>query len=367
MAEATDELEQSLNSIISIPSEPIPFSRLYAFSDLSRGRLDEFRAAWDRLPVQQRQRILSRMVELTEASFRVSFGPVFRHCLDDHDEIVRATAIEGLWDDDSLDLIGPFIRMLRVDPSSDVRAAAAAGLGRFVLAGELEKLEPTIQQRIITELLTVLHLPGESLQVRCRAIESVAYACSDLIGDALELAYDDEDEAMQLSALIGMGRSCDRRWRPIILRELENPSPAMRYEAALASGELGLRQAVPALARLLQDSDREVVMATIWALGQIGGQQAKQALIAAYDDADDDERRELDDALAEHALASGDLEFGLYGPDSLDQILGPYDLPNADDLLDGDLPDDELPDDDLLDDDLSDDDLEPEDWAADEW
>lgn len=352
MTDTIDPLEMSIYDIIE-SSEPIPFSKLYAFSDLSRERLDRFRAIWDRLATQQRQRILSRMVELTEASFQVSFGAVFRHCLDDRDKVIRTTAVEGLWEDEHPDLIGPFIRMLRNDSSSSVRAAAAAGLGRFVLAGELEKLEPAIQQRIITELLTVLHTADETLQVRCRAIESVAYACSDRIGDALELAYDHEEEAMQRSALIGMGRSCDRRWQPVILQELQNPSPSMRYEAALASGELGLRQAVPALGRLLQDADREVVMASIWALGQIGGQQAKEALIAAYDDADDDERRELDDALAEHALASGEIEFDLYGPDSLDQILGPYDLRDIDELADDDMQDDGLTgDDELLDDDF---------------
>ncbi len=343
MTGIVDELEQSLSDICA-SKEQIAFSRLYPFSDLSRERLYRFRAVWDRLQPEQRRRILRRMVELAEASFRVSFGPIFRHSLDDSDDVVRATAIQGLWEDESSDLIGPFIRMLRTDPFAHVRAAAACGLGRFVLAGELEKLEPAVQQRIITELLTVVHMPGESSQVRRRAIESVAYACLDEVGQALELAYDDDDEAMQISAMVGMGRSCDRRWKPIILRELESPVAAMRYEAAVACGELGLRQAVPLLAELLYDPDREIVMATIWALGQIGTQEAKHALLAAYDDADADERRALDDAMAEHALASGDLDFSVYGPDLLQQAWNGETLPDFVDADDDDLEEFDSPD-----------------------
>ena len=336
MTGTVDELERSLNEI-STTSERISFSTLYAFSDLSRDRLDAFRATWDRLQPQQRRRILRRMVELAEASFRVSFGTIFRHNLDDPDDVVRATAVEGLWEDDSSDLIGPFIRMLRTDPFAHVRAAAAQGLGRFVLAGELEKLEPAVQQRIVTELLTVVHMPGETTQVRRRAVESVAYACLDEVGEALQLAYDDDEEDMQISAMIGMGRSCDRRWKPVILRELESPVAAMRYEAILACGELGLGRAVPALSLLLHDPDREIIIAAIWALGQIGTQAAKQVLLAAYDDADPDERRALDDALAEHALASGDLDFSIYGPEPYQGAWNGDDFPDSADAADDDL------------------------------
>ena len=225
---------------------------------------------------------------------------------------MRATAVDGLWENESTSLIGPFLGMLRHDPSPEVRAAAARGLGRYVLAGELERLEAPVQSRLVTELLTVLRIRAEGVSVRRRALESVAYSCSPEVLEALELAYYHEDETMRLSAVLGMGRSCDHRWRSAVLRELGSDSPAMRYEAAVASGELALRQAVPTLARLIQDPDRQVSNAAIWALGQIGGDPAKQVLTAAYDDADEDTEAALDEALAEHALAEGDLSFLLY-------------------------------------------------------
>jgi HEAT repeat protein len=93
----------------------------------------------------------------------------------------------------------------------------------------------------------------------------------------------------------------------------------MRFQAAWTSGELMLREAVPILAQLIHDPDRQICNATIWALGQIGGSQAKQILISFYRAADEDIRIAIDEALAELALAEGDLEFPLYNFDKLDK------------------------------------------------
>jgi HEAT repeat protein len=292
--------------------DAVPFSQLYALSDLSGEDLVEFRTAWTELPADHRRRLIRALVELAEASFQVSFDAIFRFCLEDNEDYVRARAIEGLWEDERVALVGPLVTMLRHDPSPDVRSAAAKGLGRFVLGGELERIEPPIQARIITDLLTTFYLAGESIEVRRRAVESVAYACTSDVLAALEVAYYEEDERMRLSALVGMGRTCDPRWESILLDELGNRSPAMRYEAALASGELSLKSAVSSLERLLDDADNQVRDASIWALGQIGGARAREALLSAYDHADENTRSAIEDALAEQALAEGDLDFLLY-------------------------------------------------------
>ncbi len=318
MSSETADLAQLLQEL-GDEQKSIPFSRLYSLSDLSRAQMDEFRPAWDALPASARQRLVQAMVSLAEASFEVNFDAIFRYALQDPDPVVRASAVDGLWENEDRGLIGPFLTMLRNDPSSDVRASAASGLGRYVLAGELEKLEPPVQARIMAELLTTSLMGNESIEVRRRAIESASYACTPEVQDILELAYYDEDERMHISAIVGMGRSCDQRWTSIILQELSSPSPAMRYEAAWASGELMLRQAVPMLAQLIHDPDRQVTNATIWALGQIGGPQAKQILMNAYDDADEDTEAALDEAMAELALAEGDLDLYLYDFDQDDE------------------------------------------------
>jgi len=297
-----------------ISEEPgaLPFSKLYAFSDLSGVALASFRAAWDPAPAATRRRIVQAMVELAEATFEVSFDAIFRHCLGDVDAEVRAAAIDGLWENEEVSLIGPLLTMLHNDPSVQVRAAAATGLGRYVLAGELEELEAPVQMRILTELLTRFHFPEESIEVRRRTVESAAYACTPEVVEAVEEAYMDEDERMRLSAVVGMGRSCDRRWADIILEELQNRDPAMRYEAALAAGGLMLKGAVPLLSVLLDDADVQVRDASIWALGQIGGAQARQVLMLAYEGADEETQAILEEALAEQALLEGQLEFMLY-------------------------------------------------------
>jgi HEAT repeat protein len=311
MTEGPDDLRVLLGQL-GDDAEPITFPNLYALSDLDSVQLAQFSECWTDFSIDRKRSLLRSLVELAETSFEVSFDGIFRDRLDDPDYIVRATAVDGLWENESTSLIGPFLNMLRYDPSPEVRAAAARGLGRYVLAGELERIEAPVQARLVTELLTVLRIRAEGVSVRRRALESVAYACSPEVLEALEVAYYDEDEAMRLSAMLGMGRSCDERWRSAVLRELTSDSPAMRYEAAVASGELALPQAVPTLARLVQDPDRQISNAAIWALGQIGGDAAKQVLTAAYDDADDDTVVALDEAMAEHALAEGDLSFLLY-------------------------------------------------------
>jgi HEAT repeat protein len=320
MSTSLDELERLLEKLED-ENLSIAFSWLYALSDLAGERLKLFVTAWEGLSADRRRRLIQALAELAEVSFEVNFDAIYRLGLDDPDDLVRATAVDGLWENEDQALIGPFLQLLRADPSPSVRAAAATALGRFVLAGELESLDAIIAARILGELLDRFHLADETVEVRRRAVESAAYVCSSEVSEALEIAYYDEDEEMRTSALFGMGRSCDRRWRAIILKELDSASPAMRYEAARASGELELRQAAPALARLLDDADRQIREASIWALGQMGGSEARQILTDAYQDADEETIVALDEALAEQALQEGALDFALYEvDDGLDDL-----------------------------------------------
>lgn len=305
------ELKESLEQL-SDSTQSIPYSALFPLSDLAGEQWSEFLAAWTSFSPNQRRRLARALVELAEVNFGVNFDAIFRLCLDDADDQVRAMAIDGLWENEDVTLIGPLLKILRADPSVQVRAAAAIGLGRYMLAAELEQLAEPIQNRIMTELLTAIHLGSESVEVRRRAIESVAYACTPEVLEILETAYFDDDEAMRISAVVGMGRSCDDRWEDLVLQELENDSAAMRYEAAWACGELALQSAVPILARLIYDLDQQVCSASIWSLGQIGGLQAKQILLTAYDEADGDTRNALGEALSELALFEGDLDFSFY-------------------------------------------------------
>jgi len=265
----------------------LSISSLYGLSGMDRDETLLFQKAWPSMAIERRRQIINLLVEIAEASFEVNFGPVFRFCLDDEDERVRAAAIEGLWEDDDTALINPLITLLQDNPSISVRAEAAKSLGRYVLLGELDKLKARPFALVRKALLETIHSSLEDLEVRRRAIESIAHSSDEGVREIIEAAYYDEDERMRTSAVFAMGRSADPYWSDLVINELESARPEMRYEAAMASGELQLAEAVPFLANLINDPDREVLEAAIWALGQIGGNEARRILYACYEDGDE--------------------------------------------------------------------------------
>ena len=260
----------------------LSISSLYGLSGMDRAETLLFQKAWPSMAIERRRQIINFLAEIAEASFEVNFGPVFRFCLGDEDERVRAAAIEGLWEDNDTALINPLIGLLQDDPSISVRAGAATSLGRYVLLGELDKIKARPFSLVREALLETIHSPVEHLEVRRRAIEAIAYSSDKGVWEIIEAAYYDEDERMRTSAVFAMGRSADPSCSDLVINELESSRPEMRYEAAMACGELELSAATPLLANLVNDPDREVLEAAIWALGQIGGNEARRILHDCY-------------------------------------------------------------------------------------
>src|SRR5690606_33021985 len=135
-----------------------------------------------------------------------------RIALQDSDPTVRRLAIAGLSDvsdDTESDLLGPLIDILRNDDHVEVRAAAAAALGNFVLAGELDEMDSALAMRAEQVLLETLREPDEPILVQSRALESIAYSGETGVRQLIEEAYYSPDEMLRVSALIAMGRSAD--------------------------------------------------------------------------------------------------------------------------------------------------------------
>ncbi len=295
---------------------PLSISNFYILSGISEREMEALRRAWPQLPVERRRTILRVLVEITEASFEADFNTIFRFCLSDEDEEVRAQAIEGLWEDESVSILRSLIGLLQGDPSFLVRARAAAGLGRFVLLAELDELDSELGAEVQEALLDTINNPQEVLEVRRRAVEAISFSGVEGVRRIIETAYQDESQKMRVSAVFAMGRSIDPHWGKTLLRELRNPDPEMRYEAARACGELELKEAVPTLARLINDADREVQGAAIWALGRIGGQRARRVLQACCESDDEILSEVAEEALSELEFAEGIFEIPIYGEEA---------------------------------------------------
>jgi HEAT repeat protein len=218
------------------------------------------------------------MTELIEDNLDLDFASVFRACLRDKDDQVRAKAARGLEDSDDRTIIRPLIDLLLKDDSLEVRASAAVSLGKFAAMAQDGKVLKRDGERIRVALMEVIDRDDESLETRRRAIESVASFNSPQVEQIIKEAYDDGNPELKQSAIYAMGQSSDSAWMPIVIQETQSSDPAIRYEAATACGNLGEEDTVPHVIALLNDDDSLVQLASVRALGAIGGSLSKRAL-----------------------------------------------------------------------------------------
>jgi len=270
-------LERALEELAD-EGKPLRFSGLMALSDLPRQSVEQFLQAWRAMSVKRRQKLLGQLVDLADENVEVDFRTIFISLMRDEDAEVRERAITGLWECEDRSLISALMQAACCDPSEKVRAAAAIALGRFAIMAEEEKLSPADGDRIRETLLGLVNKESEPVEVRRRALEAVAPFNTVAVQGYIRWAYSSTDMDLRSSAIYAMGRTGDARWLPQLTRELQGPSPALRYEAANACGELGNEAALPGLLHLLEDDDHQVQLAAVRALGEIGGVQASRAL-----------------------------------------------------------------------------------------
>jgi HEAT repeat protein len=303
MRRPLNALLEQLRESAELPAQ----ASLYYLSDLEAEDLARMREVWPGFPVELRRRLIARLVEMAEADFEVDFGSVFRLGLEDADAEVRATAVEGLWEDEDVRLVPLLAALVREDEAATVREAAAKSLGRFILLGELEKIRPAPWTMAYEALLATYQDTEEPIGVRRRALESLAYTSNETVAELIRQAHAAPEERMCISAVFAMGRSADIRWARQVQQELSSPNPELRYESAWACGELQLSEAIPELEGLADDADREVQEAALWALGQIGGDRARQILERYCRTRDEATRTAAEAALEELEFLHGDL------------------------------------------------------------
>jgi HEAT repeat protein len=258
--------------------EALHYSRLAGLSGMDSTEMEHLRQSWPFVPTDRRRDMMSRLLTLAENDANIDFDAIFRHALEDDDPVVRERALSGLWESDDRTLIDRLITLLKEDPVERVRAAAALSLGRFSTLAAVGKLLPRYGERVRELLIAVVEDDAESVEVRRRALESVAFFNEAKIPLLIQDAYHSDDDTMRLSAVYAMGLTCDATWLPTIFSELNSNDPALRYEAANACGEMGEEEAVPYLISLLKDEDLQVQLSSIRALGILGGRPAARAL-----------------------------------------------------------------------------------------
>ncbi|MEP7200867.1 MAG: HEAT repeat domain-containing protein [Chloroflexota bacterium] len=306
---------RALRRMAAATDTPTP-TDINALSGATRENLAEWRAEWPHVPPHRQHAIVQAMVEAAELSVHSDFSDVFIALLDESDEVVRARAIDGLWENETPTLARRWLRFVMEDKSALVRASAADGLGHFLLRAELGRQANPSAQTITDALLTRFNDPNEDDEVRRHALESVAYASDERVSDVIREAYDEGDETMRASAVFAMGRNADSEWNDIVVDELSSRDAAMRYEAAYAAGELMAVEALPQLIELVEDADHQVRESAVWALGQIGGREARRVLESVLAGDDEALHEAAEDALAELEFAAGEEPFSMFDFDA---------------------------------------------------
>ncbi|MCW5875632.1 MAG: HEAT repeat domain-containing protein [Anaerolineales bacterium] len=323
---------EELLAALQDETQPLPSRLLYGFSGLQSAEVDALRSAWGGLSQPRRLGLVEDLENLAEGNAVLIFDAVNLLALDDEDPRVRLTAVRALWTAERPEFMGRLLDLMHNDPAAEVRAQAAAGLGQYVLWGELDEIPEGDLRQAEAGLLQALQSDGDEL-VQRRALEALGYSSRPEVPDLIEQAYERDDDDWVASALYAMGRSADDRWTRPVLDRLKDANTELSREAARSAGELEISEALPSLVELLQDEDAELRLAAAWSLSQIGGEGVEEALEELLERSEDDEEIELlEDALENLAFTHEMSEMNIldFSPEALDDLAHP-DLPADED------------------------------------
>ena len=262
----------------------LSISVLFRLSDVPPEDFALFEERWPKTNVERRIVLTRHLADLTEENFVVDFVPIFEVCLRDSSADVRLAALDGLWDTTNAKLIRPIIDLMQKDPEIEVRKAAAATLGHYVLLGVWNQIPKRVTERAVEALLKEHNNADTSPEVRRATLEALGSADHPDIPNLIIAAYESQELPNQISAVFAMGTSADPFWLETIFDEMESHSFEMRIEAARAAGEIGDTNALLPLKKLVEHDDYEVQLSAVYAIGKIGGARAKKYLEEWLDD-----------------------------------------------------------------------------------
>jgi HEAT repeat protein len=293
-----------LLALLKTSEEPLSRRTLSAMSNLEPQQIAAVQQVWQTLSDERRIELARKLHALAEDNVDLEFRDIFRFCLRDSSDAVRAAAVEGLWEDDSPRMLRALLQMMQ-DPASRVREAVLLHLSRFAYYAALKELKPEDAAAVHAALLQAASDATQPTDIQRRAVEGLGYfADSAAAQAAVEQAYASPKLPLRESAIVAMGRSMRHEWFPVFERELRSSSPVLRYAATQAVGELAEegQPLLGALLPLVDDEDHEVAQSAVWALGQVGGQDAERILKRLARSKKDWLRQAAEDALSELLL-----------------------------------------------------------------
>ena len=306
--EKESTIAQSVIEALLDDSRLFPARHLLFFSDMTRDDLSQIVDVWPRVSVARKISLLSDLETMMEADSLLSCDALAKFALDDEDPQVRSRAISLLWECEDHKLVPVFNEKLDKDPSELVQVTAAAGLGRFVLMGELDEIPESAGRQAIALLKKKLaEKPPRDIQQEI--MKSLAYTGGAQVSGLIDKAYAENDATWRLAAVIAMGRTADERWEKPVLDAIQDDSLPFQIEAVKAAGELELESARLPLLEMVEDeiSDLELRLQTIWALSRIGGEDVREALQDLLESAEDEEEIEVLELALEHLDFSEEL------------------------------------------------------------
>jgi len=306
--------QQVLDALLD-QSKPFNPKYLYLLSDLDEIELRGLEITWPQVSPQRRQAILEDIEELGEADDTLSYEGFCLVSLSDSEPRVRELAVRILAEYETASLVPVFLNLLTSDLDSQVRAASASALGKYVYQGETDALPGQTLNEVVDHLLIVYNSQQPAL-VRRRALESLGYSSREEITRIIEAAYYSSRHDWIVSALFAMGRSINTQWNSLVLEMLESDDPEILEEAVRAAGELEIQRASPRLMELLDDNDSDLRLAAIWSLSQIGGEGVEETLLDLLEDTEDDEEADIIEVALENLHFTEDKEiFALFAVD----------------------------------------------------
>ena len=280
---ALEEILLKLNHLVK-PDDEYDKNDLAELSGLDPMEVNTFIEWWLKLKEEVKIHFLTKLNYIAEENFELEFYEILQYTLTDLSPNVRKESINGLWECEDYRIANIAADILINDNDESVRIGASKLLRNFCHLIKNRKLSGRISEKIIDSVNLILVTFTMDSELWRRTLESAACFNTDSINEYINMAYQSESTILKSSAIFAMGESNDTKWLNIVISEVYNDLPEIRYESAVALGKLGNESILQNLQELLTDEDIQVKNSAIESLGIIGGATAKKILLSLPND-----------------------------------------------------------------------------------